>query len=84
MDAALRETISTLPEDVVEEAELEMDLQKGTPSDRQLKLEVLRNTNEKLRYRAVCSFSSSKGFDCSDHACCVCGRVVSCRVVCRT
>ncbi|ELR16119.1 LETM1like protein [Acanthamoeba castellanii str. Neff] len=49
VDAALRETISTLPEDVVEEAELEMDLQKGTPSDRQLKLEVLRNTNEKLR-----------------------------------
>jgi hypothetical protein len=63
VDAALRETISTLPEDVVEEAELEMDLQKGTPSDRQLKLEVLRNTNEKLRYRVVCSLSPSNGFD---------------------
>jgi hypothetical protein len=49
VDAALRDTISTLPEDVVEEAELEMDLQKGTPSDRQLRLEVLRNTNERLR-----------------------------------
>jgi hypothetical protein len=80
VDAALRETISTLPEDVVEEAELEMDLQKGTPSDRQLKLEVLRNTNEKLRYSVVCSSLPSKVFVCSDHARAL---RVACRVVYR-
>lgn len=51
MDAALRETISILPEEAVEEAELEVD---QLSADRQLKLEVLRNTSEKLKYVQDC------------------------------
>jgi len=46
VEAALRETLSTLPEEAVEEAELEIG--QANP-DRQLKLEVLRHTSEKLR-----------------------------------
>ncbi|KAL6048798.1 Mitochondrial proton/calcium exchanger protein [Balamuthia mandrillaris] len=44
---ALKETLSTLPDDVVDEAELEME-ETGI-SERALRLAVLKATNEKLR-----------------------------------